>query len=440
VGDCTGRGLVSTLNLAPDHARGLSLAETAHGARISLTARLLRRLLSLLGSPPIGVQLWNGDPIQVGTGPTLATIFIKDRSALLKFLVDPEMQFGELYLDGRIALQGGDLVALLQQVFLRQPRAADPDSVSARLTALLRNTQRNTLSGSRRNIRTHYDLGNDFYRLWLDPTLAYTCAYFATPESTLAEAQLAKYDHVCRKLNLRAGDEVVELGCGWGSLAMHAASRYGARVRAFNISHEQIKHAREQALSLGLGDRVEFIEDDYRNLSSSCDAIVSVGMLEHVGRENFAGLGRLIARSLRTTGRGLIHTIGRSAPAPTNPWIERHIFPGAYIPSLREILQIFELTDMSVNDVENLRPHYARTLELWLSAFEAQRAAVTTMFDERFVRMWRLYLAGSQAAFQSGDLQLFQVLFSPARHGQLAWTRAHWYDTTRAPAWNTAKS
>jgi cyclopropane-fatty-acyl-phospholipid synthase len=163
-------------------------------------------------------------------------------------------------------------------------------------------------------------------------------------------------------------------------------------------------------------------------------------MLEHVGRENYAGLGRLIARSLRPTGRGLIHTIGRSAPAPTNPWIERHIFPGAYIPSLREILQIFEPTDMSVIDVENLRPHYARTLALWLAAFEEQRAAVTAMFGERFVRMWRLYLAGSQAAFQSGDLQLFQVLFAPARHGQQAWTRAHWYDTTPASTWNTAKS
>ncbi len=431
---------MSTLNLASGHADGLPHAERAQRAHASLAAHLLRRLLTLLGSPPVCLQLWNGDSVQAGGGPALATVQIKDRKALLKLLADPEMQLGELYVDGRFQIPGGDLVALLQEVFLRQPRAASPDSVRARLAAVLRHTQRNTLSGSRRNIRTHYDLGNDFYRLWLDPSLAYTCAYFATPETTLAEAQLAKVDHVCRKLDLRAGDEVVELGCGWGSLGMHAASRYGARVRAFNISHEQIKYAREQALKLGLGDRVEFIEDDYRNFSGSCDAIVSVGMLEHVGRENFSGLGRLIARSLRPTGRGLIHTIGRSAPAPTNPWIERHIFPGAYIPSLREILQIFEPTDMSVNDVENLRPHYARTLQLWLAAFEAQRSTVSAMFSERFVRMWRLYLAGSQAAFQAGDLQLFQVLFAPARHGQQAWTRARWYETTPTSTWNTAKS
>ena len=281
---------------------------------------------------------------------------------------------------------------------------------------------------SRDNIRHHYDLGNAFYQLWLDRQLSYTCAYFPSPEITLEEAQIAKMDHVCRKLRLQPGEKVVEAGCGWGALALHMATRYGVHVKAFNISREQIAYATERARALGAGARVEFIEDDYRNIRGRFDAFVSVGMLEHVGRENYHELGGLIDRVLERDGRGLIHSIGHLRPDPLNAWIEKRIFPGAYPPSLREMLEVLEPCSFSVLDVENLRLHYALTLEHWLRRFDDARERVREMYDERFVRAWRLYLCGAQAAFRAGEMQLFQVLFARQFTNEVPWTRAHLYE------------
>jgi len=203
-------------------------------------------------------------------------------------------------------------------------------------------------------------------------------------------------DHVCRKLRITSADSVVEAGCGWGSLALHIASRYGAKVRAFNISREQIAYARDRARQQGLQNRVEFIEDDYRNISGSCEVFVSVGMLEHVGLENYPQLGRLVQRSLNAAGRGLIHSIGRNQPGSLHPWIERRIFPGAQPPSIGQMMQIFEPANLSVLDVENIRQHYALTLRHWLENYEHAIESVRKVFaDEFFVRMWRWYLAGS---------------------------------------------
>jgi cyclopropane-fatty-acyl-phospholipid synthase len=244
----------------------------------------------------------------------------------------------------------------------------------------------------------------------------------------LDEAQIAKMDHVCRKLRLGANDTVVEAGCGWGSLALHMAGRYGTKVRAFNISKEQIAYARERAREKGLDGRVEFVEDDYRNIRGTYDAFVSVGMLEHVGRENYAELGRVISRCLSNEGRGLIHSIGRNRPEPLHPWIERRIFPGAYPPSLGEMMQIFEPSNLSVLDVENLRLHYARTLRDWLQLYEGVVDQVRDLFsDESFVRMWRLYLTGSVAAFETGVLQLFHVVFAKQDNNAIPLTRDHLY-------------
>jgi cyclopropane-fatty-acyl-phospholipid synthase len=226
---------------------------------------------------------------------------------------------------------------------------------------------------------------------------------------------------------LNAADTVIEAGCGWGSLALHMARRYGAKVRAFNISKEQLEFARWRAREQELDGRVEFIEDDYRNISGSCTAFVSVGMLEHVGRENYPALGRVVQRIMTTDGRGLIHSIGRNQPGRLQPWIERRIFPGAYPPSIGEMMQIFEPTRFSVLDVENIRLHYACTLRHWLERYEGAIDRVRVMFDERFVRMWRLYLAGSIAAFEAGSLQLFQVLFTKQENNAVPWTREYMY-------------
>ena len=395
--------------------------------RVSLEARLLRRLIVGLGEPPIEFMLdWTGERVAPKGVAPLGSVRIADRQTLLGLLRNPRLGFGDAYSDGHLEIEG-DLVQLLGFVYRSSKPSGPSASLGQRLGEWLNRPRRNTLHGSRENIHRHYDLGNDFYALWLDRTMSYTCAYFPTAEATLEQAQVAKMDHVCRKLRLRAGDSVVEAGCGWGSLALHMASRYGAKVRAFNISGEQIRYARQRAKDLGLDGRVEYIEDDYRNITGRYDVFVSVGMLEHVGRENYAQLGRVVRNALSAEGRGLIHSIGRNRPQPLHAWIERRIFPGAYAPSLGEMTQIFEPWDLSVIDVENIRLHYALTLRQWLARYESALEQVRARFDEFFVRMWRLYLAGSIAAFETGTMQLFQVLFTIQENNQLPLTREYMY-------------
>jgi cyclopropane-fatty-acyl-phospholipid synthase len=257
--------------------------------------------------------------------------------------------------------------------------------------------------------------------------MVYTCAYFPSQALSLEEAQVAKMDHICRKLCLQPGEEVVEAGCGWGALALHMARHYGVKVKAYNISREQLAYAREQARHEGLDSQVDYIEGDYRQITGKCDAFVSVGMLEHVGLKHYRELGEVMDRCLHKKGRGLIHSIGRNQPFPMNAWIEKRIFPGGYPPSLGEMMKLFEPWNFSVLDVENLRLHYAATLRHWLARFEANVERITDLFDETFVRSWRLYLSGSIAAFTGGDLQLFQVVFTRHDNNQIPWTREFLY-------------
>jgi cyclopropane-fatty-acyl-phospholipid synthase len=283
-------------------------------------------------------------------------------------------------------------------------------------------------SESRRNIHHHYDLGTEFYEQWLDRDwMQYTCAYFPEATMTIEEAQAAKLHHVARKLRLKPGESIVEAGGGWGGLALFMAKHYGVRVRSFNISREQIAYSREWAARLALTDQVEFVEDDFRNITGSYDAFVSVGMLEHVGPGNYEQMGHLMSRVLTREGRGLVHTIGRDRPDRLNPWIDKRIFPGAHPPTLREMMGLFESSRLSVLDVENIRLHYAATLRAWLDRYEDNIDAVSKLFDEAFVRAWRLYLAGSIAAFLRGNLQLFQVVFTRSGMNAIPATRTHIY-------------
>ena len=385
---------------------------------------LLARMLQSLGGPPLTMVLWNGEEIAGREGPD-AKVFIRDRGTLLKLVTNPEFWLAEMYVDQQIEVYG-DLVDVIESIY-RAMRSTSKGQVLQKRFADFFDKRRHSIEESRRNIHHHYDIGNDFYRLWLDQQMAYTCAYF--PESTtgLEEAQIAKMDHICRKLWLKPGETVVEAGCGWGAMALHMARHYGVAVKAFNISKEQLAFARERARAEGLQDRVEFIEDDYRNIRGEFDAFVSVGMLEHVGPPHYQALGELISRSLTSAGRGLIHSIGRDSPGSLNAWIERRIFPGAHPPSLAQMMQIFEPAGLSVLDVENLRLHYARTLEHWLQRFEASADRIAAMFDPAFVRAWRLYLAGSTAAFRCGEMQLFQVVFARSGGNDIPWTRQHQY-------------
>ncbi len=387
--------------------------------------RLVARLLASVGNPPVRFVLWNGDQLDPPNAEPIAEVRIHDRAALIKLLLDPDLHFGDGYTEGRIDVKG-DLAALITETYRRM---STPAGRSWRLR------RRNTLSGSRDNIHHHYDVGNDFYKLWLDERMVYTCAYFETPDATLEQAQLAKMDYVCRKLELTPGESVVEAGCGWGSLSLFMAANYGVRVRAFNISHEQIAWARDRARAEGLADRVEFVEDDYRNIAGKHDAFVSVGMLEHVGVANYEGLGAVIDRALTPAGRGLIHSIGRHKPMGSSRWLESRIFPGAEQPALSEMLQVLEPHNFAVLDVENLRLHYAQTLRHWLDRFERAADKIEAMFDDRFVRTYRLYLAASLATFASGWAQLFQVVFNRFQNNDIPRTRAHLYTGQPRSPW-----
>ena len=398
--------------------------EHPHLAPSGIERRGLAMLMAVLGHPRFQVQLWDGTRVPETMTGSVGTVHLHDRSALYGLIAQPELRFGEAYQRGALSVDG-DLTEILVAVN-QGLRRSKPARLKARAMNRLPRAP-NTLRRSRDNIHHHYDLGNDFYRLWLDQQLVYTCAYFAEPDMSLEDAQIAKLDHVSRKLWLRPGETVIEAGCGWGALALHMAREYGVTVRAYNISGEQLQYARERAKREGLDSQVEFIEGDWREISGDCDAFVSVGMLEHVGRDHFQDLGACIRRCLHDDGRLLIHSIGRNWARPMNPWIVRHIFPGANPPSIREMMDIFEPSDLSILDVENLRPHYARTLELWLERFTCNSERVRTLFDDEFVRIWTLYLSGSTAGFRSGDLQLFQIVAAPAGNNKSPWHRGHLY-------------
>lgn len=387
---------------------------------------LLAKLLHLMGNPGFQFRLWDGNTIASGTEPA-ATVLITSRAVLWRLLTNPGLNFGDDYSAGLIEVQG-DLAQFLETMYSAQApthKAGVLERYAVNRPAWLRH---NTRGKSKHNVYHHYDIGNDFYRLWLDREMAYTCAYFPDPDMSLEAAQLAKMEHVCRKLQLQPGESVIEAGCGWGALALYMARRYGVTVTAYNVSHEQVRYARERAQREGLADRVTYVEEDYRSIEGECDAFVSVGMLEHVGRSNYQVLGGVIDRCLKPTGRGLIHTISQNQPRPVNAWLQRRIFPGGYPPTLREITALLEPWSLIVNDVENLRLHYAKTLEHWLARFDSREGEIAGMYSPVFIRAWRLYLAGSIANFTSNSLQLYQVAFSRAVPMAQPWSRAYLHD------------
>jgi cyclopropane-fatty-acyl-phospholipid synthase len=387
-------------------------------------ARLLQRKLA---PARVRLELWDGSSLYAEPEPAVGALIVRDPRTLRRVLLNPHLEFGETYMAGTLDVRGP-----LDTVLERISRLSLTPSLRERLALVF--PPGNSVRRSRRNVHHHYDLGNDFYAGWLDEQLVYTCAYFEHPDAPLEDAQVAKMDLVCRKLCLRPGETVVEAGCGWGALALHMARKYGVRVRAINLSHEQIAYARARAAREGLASRVEFIEDDYRNVDGEYDAFVSVGMLEHVGLKHYRSLGSVIGRLLRRScGRGLLHFIGRDQPRPLNAWITRRIFPGGYPPTLAEVAtKVLAPARMTILDVENLRLHYARTLAHWSHRFGAIGDQVRARYGDEFKRAWELYLTGSQAAFLTGSLQLFQVVFGPAEADPPYWTRADLYGSVGA--------
>ncbi len=395
----------------------------------ALERYLLGKLLQFAGSPLIDVRMWDDSTAGPSDEAAKTSLHFRNRAAFYSVLRRGEMGFGDCYSDGSLEVHG-DLVEFLTEMFAAKRRQKNDLNWKLRLYRKLtqKKARQNTLAGSKSNIHHHYDIGNEFYSLWLDQeAMQYTCAYFARPDYSIEQAQVAKLEHICRKLMLQPGQTVVEAGCGWGGLARYMAKHYGVRVKSYNISHEQIVYARERAEIEGLAGQVEYIEDDYRNIKDEFDVFVSIGMLEHVGKRNYKALGSVIDRCLAKNGRALVHSIGRNAPELMSGWIEKRIFPGAYPPTVREMMDIVEPYDFSILDIENLRLHYAETLRHWLARYNENEETVRQMFDEPFVRAWRLYLSGSIAAFLVGSLQLFQMVFARGTDNRVPFTREHLY-------------
>ncbi|MFT7390141.1 MAG: cyclopropane-fatty-acyl-phospholipid synthase [Paracoccaceae bacterium] len=358
----------------------------------------------------------------VAPGPDVM-IRVTDPGLGRKLFLNPELAAAEAYMDGRLIVEdgpeGGTAADLLDLVFRNQRRFDfSPMQVALKKAdiALRRFMQRNAPSASRRNVAHHYDLGNDFYRMWLDADMQYSCGYFPEGEETLEQAQTLKKRRIAAKLGLKPGMRVLDIGCGWGGLALYLAAVADVEVVGVTLSNEQLVIATARAEAAGLADRVTFQLCDYRHVEGRFDRIVSVGMLEHVGIGHLPEYFATVRRLLAPDGAALIHSISANGtPGVTGPFIRRYIFPGGYAPCLSEATLAVEKSGLWMLDVEMWRVHYGHTLREWRRRFMARRAESVAMYDERFARMWEFYLAACECAWFHGTSTLFQMQLGATR-------------------------
>ncbi len=359
-----------------------------------------------------------------GTGKQVALRFTT-AAAERGVTLDPELKLGESYVDGTLVVEQGsiaDVLAILQGTHAQPPAWAQTPRMLRQLGRSMM-AQANWRPRSRRNVAHHYDLDDRLYSLFLDADRQYSCAYFETPGQSLDDAQLAKRRHLAAKLLVKPGQRVLDIGCGWGGLALYLAETCGARPTGITLSEHQLAAASARASEKGLGDVAEFRLQDYRDVKGPFDRIVSVGMFEHVGKSFYDEFFAHAAAALDDDGIMLLHSIGRShGPSDTNPWIAKYIFPGGYIPALSEVLPAVERSGLLVTDIEILRLHYAETLKAWRQRFLAHREEVERIYDQRFVRMWEFYLAASEMAFREQGLMVMQLQLTK-RQGIVPMTR-----------------
>ena len=359
-----------------------------------------------------------------GSGAPVSVRLI-NATAQRAVLLDPELRLGEAYMDGSLVVERGSIADLLEILFRLERIAAPTWALPPRAIrhSFRRVQQFNPRSRSRRNVAHHYDLDGRLYQLFLDADQQYSCAYFESERQSLDDAQLAKRRHLAAKLRVAPGATVLDIGCGWGGLALYLAETAKARVTGITLSKEQHARATERALERGQAQQASFRLEDYRDVGGRFDRIVSVGMFEHVGVGFYDTYFRKCAQLLADDGVFLLHTIGRSSsPAVTNPWIAKYIFPGGYIPALSEVLPAIERARLVVTDVEILQLHYAETLKAWRARFLAHREEAERLYDARFVRMWEFYLASSEMAFRESDMVVFQIQMAK-RKGVVPQTR-----------------
>ena len=357
-------------------------------------------------------------------------------------LANPRLNLGETYMDGNWDIAQGTLHDLLSILRINLESSVNPNSRRVTPLSTMRRILKswNSIRTSYRNVSHHYDLDEELFRACLDDDLHYSCAYFDHPQATLEQAQRAKCDLIAAKLCLEDGQHVLDIGCGWGSLAIALCQAFDIRVTGLTLSHKQMQTARARVRACGLESRIDIHQMDYREHTGRYDRVVSVGMFEHVGKRNYTSMLRKISDSLTSEGIALLHTIGsRLPPEPTNPWIRRHIFPGGYLPSLSEVAQSVEKSHLHTADVEIWREHYAMTLAAWNTNFQQHRARFVRERGERFCRMWEFYLVISQTSFEAGitTVQHWQL----ARHHlAVPITRNYLYQRSEEVAGKTART
>lgn len=392
-----------------------------------LQKQILKILFSRIKHGGLKVKYWDGDTANYGDAiPAITLIFNQCPSSLLS-CDDPILMLGEAYMDGIIDYEGPleELLLLLEH---NQDAFAKTSAVRNVLKAI---NGKKDISQDKRNIHHHYDLGNDFFSLWLDETMSYSCAYFKHPDDSLYQAQLQKVDHILKKLNLKPNERLLDIGSGWGWLITKAAQNYGVSAMGITLSEEQYKGTKKRIAEMGLEDKVTVKLMNYLELDPveyQFDKIVSVGMFEHVGKENIPRYFNQVYRLLKPGGLSLLHTITDTVETKIeNSWIKTYIFPGGYVPSLREVVWQLPEYDFHLLHLESLRMHYAMTLDYWYNNFVQNLDAVREKFNDRFIRMWELYLKGCAAAFRATGLDIHQLLFSKNLNNTLPLTYEGFY-------------
>jgi cyclopropane-fatty-acyl-phospholipid synthase len=391
--------------------------------------RLLQTVSDHLPDVPFKVHFWDGDTEMFGNGqPTFAATFATKEAARNIFRRG-SMGFREEYVAGNVEVKGD-----LQQFFRvgMDPRIQDMKlSPRVKAAVLFRHlTSLNTMKGSAANITSHYDLGDDFFKQYLDESMTYSCAYFRTDKDTLEQAQQQKYEHICRKLHLKAGQTLIDIGCGWGGMLLYAARNYGVTGVGCTLSKHQAEYAKEAVAKEKLENTITILCEDYRNVTGQFDKFVSIGMFEHVGKGFIPTFMEKTRNLLKPGGFGLLHTVGKERDTAGDPWTARYMFPGAYIPMLDHVIRVMGEKRLVPIDIENLRLHYAATLDEWGRRLEANASTVEKLGGPAAVRKWRMYLNGSAAAFRWGDIRVYQILFTNGLNNALPLTREHLYART----------
>ena len=370
-------------------------------------------------------EFWDGEAIAYGDQPEVR-LRLKSKESARQLLAKGFLGFAEAYMAGELEVEGNlqELLRLGYAIEFDKHRLSFWQKMRFQLHRL---GTRNTSGRVTKNISRHYDRGDEFYALYLDNTMTYSCSYFTSETDSLEQAQLNKYEHICRKLALQPGEKLVDIGCGWGGMLIYAAQKYGIKGLGNTLSRNQCEYAKRKIEEFGLQKQIEVVLKDYREITGKFDKFVSIGMCEHVGKAFIPVFMHKVSQLLKKGGSGLLHTIGKDAESPGDLWVSKYIFPGYYIPNLAEIVGQMGRRGLSIFDVENLRLHYARTLDHWADNYEKNVEKVRCMFDESFVRMWRLYLHACSAGFKYGSSRLYQILFSNGSTNGLPLTRKHLY-------------